>query len=147
MVIFKKRVSGLTARSLESFLTRAQRAAGLSGKVDVLVTGDAELRRLNRRFRRKDKPTDVLSFPAVPGIDRDFAGDVAISATIAAENARLHGHSAADEVRILTLHGVLHLTGYDHERDNGTMARAESRLRRRLGLPVGLIERNHRGPR
>jgi probable rRNA maturation factor len=142
MVILRKRVAGLTARSLESFVRRAQRVVHLRGVVNVLVSTDTELRRLNCRFRKKDKPTDVLSFPpAVDGAE-DFAGDVAISATIAAQNARRLGHSAADEIRILALHGVLHLAGYDHERDGGEMAGKEARLRSKLGLPVALIERN-----
>ena len=99
---------------------------------------------LNQRFRGKNKPTDVLSFPAMPGLMKKFAGDVAISAEIAARNARRLGHTVADEVKILTLHGVLHLAGYDHERDDGRMERKEQRLRNSLGLPVGLIERTER---
>jgi probable rRNA maturation factor len=142
MVILHKPVGGLTARALERFIGRAKRAVGLAGAVNVLVASSAELRRLNRRFRGKDQPTDVLSFPPLSGVARDFAGDVAISATIAAQNARRLGHSAADEVRILALHGVLHLAGYDHERDGGRMARKEVGLRQKLGLPCGLIERS-----
>jgi probable rRNA maturation factor len=80
----------------------------------------------------------------MPGLMKEFAGDVAISAEIAARNARRLGHTVADEVRILTLHGVLHLAGYDHERDDGQMERKEQRLRKSLGLPVGLIERTGR---
>jgi len=71
-----------------------------------------------------------------------FAGDVAISAEIARQNARRLGHTAAEEIKILVLHGMLHLAGYDHELDNGEMEREEARLRKSLGLPVGLIERN-----
>jgi probable rRNA maturation factor len=99
---------------------------------------------LNRRFRGKNKPTDVLSFPAIPGLMRGFAGDVAISAEIAARNARRLGHTAAEEIEILALHAVLHLAGYDHEQDNGEMERKEAHLRKSLGLPVGLIERRER---
>ena len=128
-------------------MARARKAARLRGKVNVLVSTDSELRRLNRRFRGKDKPTDVLSFPSVLDLDRNFVGDVAISGTIAAQNARRLGHSAADEVKILALHGVLHLAGYDHEHDNGEMARKEARLRGRLGLPAALIERSTSGLR
>jgi len=109
--------------------------------VNVLVTTSRELQELNRRFRRKNRPTDVLSFPAAQGIT-NFAGDVAISAEIAARNAAELGHTAAAEIKILALHGILHLAGYDHERDHGEMARKEERLRRLLGLPAGLIERN-----
>lgn len=106
----------------------------------VLVTGNREMRALNARFRGKKSATDVLSFPAV-GLARDFAGDIAISVDIAARNARILGHSLANEVKILVLHGVLHLSGYDHEQDDGQMAKTEQRLRKRLGLPSGLIER------
>jgi probable rRNA maturation factor len=99
------------------------------------------MRELNRRFRAKDKPTDVLSFPAadVPGCG--IAGDIAISAQIASENARSLGHKAATELKILVLHGLLHLAGFNHETDNGKMARKERKLRRELKLPDGLIER------
>ena len=107
----------------------------------VLVTSSHELRILNSRFRGEDKTTDVLSFPPIFGLVADFAGDVAISAEIAGQNARCLGHSVADEIKILVLHGVLHLAGYDHERDGGAMARKEMLLRRKLGLPLGLIER------
>ncbi len=113
----------------------------------MLVTSSRELKGLNRRFRGKNKPTDVLSFPAIPGLMRGFAGDVAISAEIAARNARQLGHTAGEEIRILTLHAVLHLAGYDHEPDNGEMARKEAHLRKSLGLPVGLIERREQSDR
>jgi probable rRNA maturation factor len=112
--------------------------------VNVLVTSSTELRTLNRRFLGLDKATDVLSFPATPVTGRlakRIAGEVAISADIARENARRLGHSVAEEVKILVLHGILHLAGFDHERDNGEMARKESRLRMQLKLEVGLIER------
>lgn len=139
-MIFRKRVAGLRELTLARFVTRASRAAQLRGAVNVLVTTSHELRSLNRRFREKDKTTDVLSFP--PMLDADqFAGDVAISADLASRNAKRLGHSAADEVKILTLHGLLHLAGHDHETDSGKMARLELRLRKSLGLPVGLIER------
>jgi probable rRNA maturation factor len=116
----------------------------LRGPVNVLITSSAELRSLNQRFRRVDKATDVLSFPSLQVTRRQtrrVVGDVAISADIARENATRLGHSVADEVKILVLHGILHLAGFDHESDNGEMARKESRLRRQLKLEVGLIER------
>jgi len=142
VVIFRRRVSELTELALGRFVMRARRAAGLKGTVDVLVTSNAEMRELNRRFRGKNKATDVLSFPAPSGGDRTpFAGEIAISAEIAAQNASDCGHKAAQEVKILVLHGVLHLCGYDHERDKGQMARRERQLRAQLRLPVGLIER------
>jgi probable rRNA maturation factor len=141
LVIFDKPVGGLTTLALTRFLARARRAAGLCAPVNVLVTSNAEMKSLNRRFRGKDKPTDVLSFPPAPDANKDLAGDIAISAEIATQNARSLGHAPAVEVKILTLHGILHLRGYDHERDHGQMARREQQLRRELRLPVGLIER------
>ena len=148
MVIFQKRVPDLTKLALERFVARARQAAGLKGMVDILVTSNSEMKSLNRRFLGKDKPTDVLSFPAgdgghgkQSGVEEEFAGEIAISAEIAAENARELGHSAGEEVKILVLHGLLHLRGYDHESDHGQMLRRESQLRARLGLPSGLIER------
>ena len=141
VVIFQKRVADLTDLALSRFVARARRAAGLKGMVNVLVTSSAEMKSLNRRFRGKDKATDVLSFPAEPGAQKQFAGEIAISAEIAWQNARQLGHSPAEEVKILVLHGVLHLRGYDHECDNGQMARRERQLRAKLHLPMGLIER------
>lgn len=142
LVIIQEKVAGLSEAALGKFLARARRATRLRGAVSVLVTGSRELRGLNHRFRGTNKATDVLSFPAMPSLLRDFAGDVAISAEIAARNARLLGHTTAEEIRILTLHGLLHLAGYDHERDDGEMERMEARLRKSFGLPVGLIERS-----
>jgi probable rRNA maturation factor len=116
----------------------------LDDAVNVLITSSSELQSLNRRFRGADKPTDVLSFPS-PSTGslraKRVAGEVAISADIARENARRLGHSVADEVKILVMHGILHLAGFDHEHDHGEMARKESRLRRQLNLEAGLIER------
>ncbi len=142
MVILRKPVAGLTDTALAKFVARASRAIKLEGAVNVLVTGSSELRSLNRRFRAKDQPTDVLSFPPGPCFVNGLAGDIAISADIAKENARRLGHSAAQEIKILALHGVLHLVGYDHESDQGAMAGKERQLRRSLGLPLGLIERS-----
>jgi probable rRNA maturation factor len=142
LVILRKPVAGLSDTALAKFVERASRVIKLKGTVNVLVTGSSELRSLNRRFRAKDQPTDVLSFPPGPCFVNGLAGDIAISADIARKNARRLGHSAAQEIKILTLHGVLHLVGYDHERDAGTMAGKEAELRRSLGLPLGLIERN-----
>ena len=141
MVILHKPVAGLTGLTLTRFLTRARRATGLRGSVNVLVTSNAEMKALNRRFRGKDKPTDVLSFPAASDANKTFAGDIAISAEIATQNAGSLNHAPGVEVKILALHGILHLCGYDHERDRGRMARRERKLRRELNLPVGLIER------
>jgi probable rRNA maturation factor len=144
LVILQKRVVGLTELALDRFVARARRAAKLRAAVNVLVTSNAELKELNRRFRGKDQPTDVLSFPALPGLKPRYAGDIAISAEIAAHNARALGHTPAEEIKILALHGILHLRGYDHERDRGQMARREEKLRRDLRLPIALIERGRR---
>jgi probable rRNA maturation factor len=144
LIIVQERVPGLSESVLARFVTRARRAAGVRGAVSVLVTNSGELQGLNRRFRGKNKPTDVLSFPVMPGLRKGFAGEIAISAEIAAQNARRLGHTAGAEIKILTLHAVLHLAGYDHEHDKGEMEREEKRLRKLLGLPVGLIERNGR---
>ncbi len=131
----------LDQASLEGFLLRAQRALKVKGAVTVLITTSQEMRALNRRFRAKDKATDVLSFPAAEVVRGYAAGALAISAEIAAQRAAELGHSFADELRILMLHGLLHLAGYDHEADNGEMAKREMRLRKTRGLPVALIER------
>ena len=141
MVILRKRVDGLGEATLARFVVRARRELRLTKAVNVLVTNSQEMRELNRRFRGKDRPTDVLSFPASKQIV-GLAGEVAISREIAASNAVQLGHSTATEIKILALHGVLHLAGYDHEKDSGEMARKEQRLRKLLGLPAGLIERN-----
>ena len=146
MVIFHKKVEGLSEQSLEKFVSRARKAAGLGGTVDVVITGNSAMRTLNLRFRGKNKATDVLSFPSgqagEEGRGTFFAGEIAISAEIAAENAIRFGHSIAAEVKILALHGILHLAGMDHERDNGVMARKEASLRKLLRLPAAsLIQR------
>jgi len=142
----QKPVRQLSASVLERFVGRAKKAVGLRGRVNVLVTSSRELRALNARFRGRDYPTDVLSFPPLLGTET-FAGDIAISSEIAGENAKRFGHAAADEVRILVLHAVLHLAGHDHEGDNGAMEAKERLLRKRLGLPAGLIERTLGGER
>jgi probable rRNA maturation factor len=147
LVTIKKRVSGLREATLARFILRAKRAAKLRGEVSVLVTSDHELRELNQRFRGKNKTTDVLSFPADAVGSNELAGDVAISAQTAIYNAQRLGHTAAQEVEILALHGILHLAGYDHVRDNGQMASREAHLRRALRLPMGLIERNSHSAR
>jgi probable rRNA maturation factor len=144
VIILQKSVPGLSQAALSKFVRRARGAIQLRGAVNVLVTSSREMRTLNRSFRGKHQPTDVLSFPPARGLV-NFAGDIAISAEIAAQNARRLGHSAVEEVEILALHGLLHLAGYDHERDSGEMARKEQRLRRILRLPVGLMERSGNG--
>lgn len=108
------------------------------GSFHCILTGDAELRSLNRQFLGKDYITDVLSFPSG---EREPIGEIAISIARARAQARERGHSLEDEICILLLHGVLHLNGMDHETDNGRMARSERRWRKEFGLPDGLIER------
>ena len=135
-------------RALTAFLKNASEAAGLKGEVSVMLTGDEELRRLNREFRGKNRPTDVLSFPAPDPLKghRPIAGDVAISVESAARQAAEFGHPLATELQILLLHGLLHLSGYDHETDTGQMARKEAVLRKQFGLEWGLIERSGHEP-
>jgi probable rRNA maturation factor len=130
-----------SARTLARFLTQAQAAIPLKGQVTVLLTTDAAIRKLNRRFRGKNKATDVLSFPAGEIGAEGIAGDLAISVTTALGQAAEQGHSLSTEIKVLILHGLLHLAGYDHEADNGKMARRERLLRKRLGLAQSLIER------
>jgi probable rRNA maturation factor len=147
VVTLKKKIVGLSAASLQRFVVRARKAVRLKGSVDVLVTSSGEMRSLNDRFRGKGKPTDVLSFPSDSSSNlvrvMSFAGEIAISADIALDNARNLGHPAAAEVKVLVLHGILHLAGFDHERDNGKMARKEASLRRALRLPSSLTERGN----
>ncbi|MGA7107490.1 MAG: rRNA maturation RNase YbeY [Terracidiphilus sp.] len=130
-----------SARALVRFLAEAQAAVRLQGQVSVLLTTDTAIRRLNRQFRDIDKATDVLSFPAASTLSRSIAGDLAISVPTARRQAVEQGHALATEIKVLILHGLLHLAGYDHEADSGQMARRERRLRAALGLPQGLIER------
>ena len=136
-----------SARTLARFLAQAQAAVRLSGRVSILLTTDKNLRRFNRQFRSIDKPTDVLSFPANAFIQRQekIAGDLAISVPTARRQAEEQAHSLSIEIKVLILHGLLHLAGYDHETDTGQMARRERRLRAQLGLLQGLIERSDIG--
>jgi probable rRNA maturation factor len=131
----------LSAPTLTRFLNRVRTAIGLRGAVDVLLTTDRTLRQLNKSFRGKDKPTDVLSFPAPAAFAKKHAGDLAISIETAARQAKAFAHLTQDEVKILILHGLLHLAGEDHETDKGEMATREATLRRELRLPSTLIER------
>jgi probable rRNA maturation factor len=140
VITFETAVQGASRPDLERFARRAQELAGVRGEVGILIAGNRRLRQLNRRFRRLDKPTDVLSFP------REDGGDIAVSAVIARQNARRYSHSAVDELKILVLHGMLHLAGHDHETDNGRMARLENKLRARLKLPASLLDRAQPAP-
>ncbi len=138
-VVFRRRAADVRPRALQFFARKLQADVARGKVFDCLITGDAELRRLNREFRGMDHATDVLSFAAAG--KKGPLGDIAISVARARAQARRYGHATEQEVRILMLHGLLHLLGMDHERDSGTMARAERRWRARLGLPGGLIER------
>jgi probable rRNA maturation factor len=137
---------------MREFLDEVTRRVARGRGVVCLITNDGELRRLNRQFLGKDYATDVLSFPAGDGLanalpdgrasnGRGSLGEIAISIDRAAAQAKEHGHSLADELRILVLHGALHLAGFDHETDSGEMRDTETRWRKRFGLPQGLIER------
>ena len=145
IVLFRRAPAELNRRNLERFAQVLREEVAHGAGFQCLVTDDRELRRLNREFLGKDYATDVLSFPeerfrtAAAG----WSGEIAISAQRARAQASVYGHSIDDEIRILMLHGVLHLTGLDHETDAGRMARSEKRWRARLGLPTSLIERVH----
>jgi len=115
---------------LRRVLRAAARDLGVTGELAVVLAGDRTLRSLNARYRGKDKPTDVLSFPGPGG--QEGLGDVVISLETAARNARALGRTLPQEVDVLALHGFLHVLGYDHETDDGTMDRLERRLRRKL---------------
>jgi probable rRNA maturation factor len=125
----------------------AHAPARARGGVTIALVSDVSMRRLNRTYRRKDYATDVLSFSHAEPRSRGRArtgpiwGDIVIATGVARRQARAQGHPLATEIRILALHGLLHLLGYDHEKDQGEMRRAEDRLRRRAGLPAGLIAR------
>ena len=147
-VRFRRVPASLRRAPIARFARTLKKEVGKGRPFDTLIAGDAELRRLNRDFRGKDYPTDVLSFPTEPrpgyppgAGSGAFLGDIAISLGRARAQAREFGHTIEQEVQILMLHGVLHLVGHDHETDAGAMARAEKRWRAKLGLPNGLIER------
>jgi probable rRNA maturation factor len=119
------------------------------GGVSIALVSEQRMRALNRRYRGKDRSTDVLSFPGdrFPSTQRTrrtqnrYLGEIVIARGVARRQARDAHHSELTELRVLALHGLLHLLGYDHERDGGEMRRTEQRLRRKGGLLEGLIER------
>ncbi len=127
------------------------------GAVNVAIVSDQRVRALNKTYRRKDYATDVLSFPIsspvsssaspVSSVVESFLGEIVIARGVAKRQARDAGHSEYAELRVLALHGLLHLLGYDHEIDAGRMRRLEQRLRRKGGLDAGLIERAETKPR
>ena len=130
--------------------------ARLRGELAIALVTDRHIQKLNRQYRGKDAATDVLSFasdpdpgfvgPRIPDRGPRPLGDLVIATGVARRQARQHGHSYATELRVLALHGFLHLLGYDHDdpEDRGRMGRAEARLRRRGGLNEGLIGRTGR---
>ena len=156
MILNRQRTVRVAQRPLTQFLARVQRELGITeADVTICLVSDAEIARMNQVFRKKRGPTDILSFPAIesgrpvslarkraPRISQTrrrppahyFLGDVAISPSTARRNAKKLGRTLPSELRILILHGVLHLLGYDHETDRGEMDRVEERLRRKLGL-------------
>ncbi len=128
VVVFnRQRRRRVDARRLTRVLREAARRLRVRGEIALVLAGDRTLRTLNARYRHKDKPTDVLSFPG-PGGDEGL-GDVAISVATAERNAKRLGRSLAQELDVLALHGFLHVLGYDHETDRGEMDRLERRLR------------------
>ncbi len=140
LVLFGRGTAGLRRHGLEDFAQKLQHDVARGRRFGCLLTRDAELHRLNRTFLSHDYPTDVLSFPS--GARSGFLGEIAISADRARAQAKEQGHEIGAELKILMLHGVLHLLGMDHESDGGRMARAETRWRKLLDLPAALIERS-----
>ncbi|MGA2740483.1 MAG: rRNA maturation RNase YbeY [Bryobacteraceae bacterium] len=147
--MFRRAPAELNRRRLERFARTLRGAVARGAGFICLIAGDSELRRLNREFLGKDYPTDVLSFPLGQASEPVVGnlGEMAISATRARAQAAAFGHSLEDEIRVLMLHGLLHLMGMDHETDRGQMARAEARWRQRLALPEGLVGRASRPAR
>lgn len=138
-IIFRRSTRELSRQHLRAYAAQLSTGLAAGRPFCCMIADDTELRRLNLEFLAKDYATDVLSFPS--GDSTGPLGDIAISLDRAREQAGDFGHSIEDEIKILMLHGVLHLLGMDHEKDRGTMRRAENSWRRKLGLPTGLIER------
>lgn len=150
-LIYRQRFAALNRAALRRFALRISRVGAGGRPFNCLITGDAEMKALNRRYRGINKPTDVLSFPAGEPVGdpevngtagSNWLGDVAISYDRAREQASERRHTIQTEVFVLMLHGLLHLVGMDHEADSGDMAAAEVSMRRKLGLPAGLLERS-----
>jgi len=154
MILNRQRSVRVSVRELDKFLERAIRRLRLpAGALIVCLVDNAQMARWNRSYRGKKGPTDVLSFPTngmqrngpgiatrhlpkpVPAARSDsYLGDIAIAPAVARRNARRFGRTFSEEMRVLILHGILHLMGYDHESDDGQMDRREQRLRRQCGL-------------
>jgi probable rRNA maturation factor len=135
------RLSREEKRTLRIFFNALCNQVANGRFIVCLLAGDRTLKRLNAQFLGRDYPTDVLSFPS--GAGDQLLGELAISVERAAAQAAEFGHRRVDEIRILMLHGVLHLMGLDHESDHGEMAREEHRWRSEFGLPPSLTERVH----
>jgi probable rRNA maturation factor len=136
-IVDRQRAHRVPTGALAAYMRRLARRAPATERdgVVVMLCGDAAMRRLNARFRGKDTTTDVLSFPAGDGPHPEGGsplGEIAISVPQAARQARAAGHTLGHEIRLLALHGYLHLLGYDHEVDDGSMLRLQARLARRL---------------
>jgi probable rRNA maturation factor len=138
MIVNRQRRVPVAVRPLQQFQERVRRELGFAHKsVTIELISDAAMARLNETFRKKKGPTDVLSFPANgdrPKPGAEYVGDIAISPETARRNARRFSRSLPAEMRILILHGMIHLSGFDHESDHGEMDRFERRLRKRLGV-------------
>lgn len=130
LLIDRQRRHAVRPARLRRVLGAAAQALAVEGELALVLGGDTAVRRLNARYRGKDKPTDVLSFPGPGG--HEGLGDVVISVPTAAANARRFGRTLLQELDVLALHGFLHVLGYDHETDDGQMERLERRLRRRI---------------
>jgi probable rRNA maturation factor len=129
VLVNRQRRQRLDPSRLRRVLLGAAGALRVSGEVALVFTGDRRMRRLNQQYRGRDEPTDVLSFP---GSRETGLGDIVISVETAARNAKGLGRTLPQELDVLALHGFLHVLGYDHETDDGTMDRLERRLRRRV---------------
>jgi probable rRNA maturation factor len=140
-ILFRKSLSKEQRAALREFAEVLADRVLAGRQFGCLFTDDAHLRQLNRDFLGQDKPTDVLSFPSG---EAEHLGEMAISLERASEQAAGYGHDILEELKVLMLHGVLHLKGMDHEKDKGQMRRAEAKWRKELGLPGGLIERVRR---
>jgi probable rRNA maturation factor len=151
MILNRQRAVRVSRRPLETFLRRVQKQLGLGeASLTICLVSDAEIARMNKTYRKKNGPTDVLSFPAAARRslrrrasesgpykrkkEGEFLGDVAIAPATARRYAKKNRRTLASELRVLILHGVLHLMGYDHETDRGEMDRVEQKLRKRFGL-------------
>jgi len=138
MIVNRQRRVPVAIHPLQQFYERVRRELGFAPEsVTIELISDETMARLNEKFRKKQGPTDVLSFPANgarPARDAEYIGDIAISPETARRNARRFSRSLPVEMRILILHGMIHLAGFDHETDRGEMDRLERRLRKRLGV-------------